>query len=119
MGVNNHLTTKLTSLIRIIDNETSSTEPWPNPQQQAQAPAQAQSQTLCLNIILFPHSFRHVYFVLMQEGAHHGKVRSKSVRGPLTTWGSVGDLFGTVRGSVGPISDQNFSEPKIQNFKNV
>ena len=31
----------------------------------------------------FVFSSRRVYFVLMQEEAHHGKVRSKSVQGPF------------------------------------
>ena len=40
-----------------------------------------------------------MYFVRMQEGAHHGKIRSESVRDPF-----------------GPISDQNSRSQKFQNL---
>ena len=44
---------------------------------------------------------RRVYFVLMQEGAHHGKVRSDSVRDPF------GVHSGSIQSNFGPkVSEQ-------------
>ena len=67
-------------------------------------------------LLNFSYSFAHridqtyscVYFVLMQERAHHAKVRSECVRGPFRThsasvqnpFGVVWNLFGVHSGSV-------------------
>ena len=51
--------------------------------------------------------YRRVYFVLMQKGAHHGKIRS----------GSVQDPFRVRSGSVQTNFRPKLWEPKILNLK--
>ena len=59
--------------------------------------------------------FRRVYFVLMQEGAHHRKVYLESVRGPFgIRLGSVRNPFGVRSGSVCANFGPKFSEPNLK-----